>query len=173
MDQEAGAGLLHARRGRASYELGEWTRAAADHARAIALGDQTEAIWFRHAWLRLAVGDVEGYRRSCTTLLQRFGKTENPQDASTLAWVCVRTPEAVGDWTLPLQLAQQGVAASLQLTQQGFAASPDEDHSSRNTLGAAHYRAGQFAQAIQRLNEAMQAHGEGGTAFDWLFLAMA
>src|SRR5262249_56099994 len=104
MDQEPDAGPLHARRGRASYELGEWSRAAADHARAIALGDQTEAVWFRHAWLRLAVGDVEGYRRSCTTLLQRFGKTESPATANNLAWICLLAPDALGPPPPPLPL---------------------------------------------------------------------
>ena len=42
-----------------------------------------------------------------------------------------------------------------------------------NTLGATLYRAGKFEAAIRRLNEAVEAHGKGGTARDWLFLAMA
>jgi tetratricopeptide (TPR) repeat protein len=42
-----------------------------------------------------------------------------------------------------------------------------------NTLGAALYRAGKFNAAVQRLNKAIKEEGKGGTAWDWLFLAMA
>jgi hypothetical protein len=35
------------------------------------------------------------------------------------------------------------------------------------------YRAGQHQEAISTLNEALDAHGSGGTAWDWVFLAMA
>src|SRR5262249_37054153 len=39
--------------------------------------------------------------------------------------------------------------------------------------GAALYRAGRFEDAVKRLGEACRLHAEGGTAWDWLFLAMA
>jgi hypothetical protein len=43
-----------------------------------------------------------------------------------------------------------------------------------NTLGIALYRAGRFEEAIQRLEEAIQARGGGqGHPEDWPFLAMA
>src|SRR5262245_47556757 len=35
------------------------------------------------------------------------------------------------------------------------------------------YRAGRVDAAVQRLNEAITGHGEGGVVEDWLFLAMA
>jgi tetratricopeptide (TPR) repeat protein/WD40 repeat protein/serine/threonine protein kinase len=41
-----------------------------------------------------------------------------------------------------------------------------------NTLGAAHCRAGDWAAAIEALNESMELR-QGGDAFDWFFLAMA
>ncbi len=41
-----------------------------------------------------------------------------------------------------------------------------------NTLGAAHYRAGNWDDAVQALNRSMQL-GQGGDSFDWFFLAMA
>ena len=42
----------------------------------------------------------------------------------------------------------------------------------RNTLGAAHYRAGDWVAAIEALNKSMELR-QGGDAFDWYFLAMA
>jgi tetratricopeptide (TPR) repeat protein len=152
---------LYARRARAHEGLGEWPKAEQDYAKAIELGVRTESVWSRQAWLRWAIEDGDGYRHSCTRLLQQFGKTENPNEASSLAWTCVLAPDAVADPTLPVQLAEQAVKSSPKTS------------AYLNTLGAAHYRAGQYDRAIQRLNAAMQVQGQGGTAADWLFLALA
>jgi hypothetical protein len=40
-------------------------------------------------------------------------------------------------------------------------------------LGGVLFRAGKWEEAIRQLNEAIKAEGKGGTATDWLFLAMA
>jgi tetratricopeptide (TPR) repeat protein len=41
-----------------------------------------------------------------------------------------------------------------------------------NTLGAAHYRAENFKEAVAALEKSMELR-EGGDSFDWFFLAMA
>src|SRR5207247_1141032 len=41
-----------------------------------------------------------------------------------------------------------------------------------NTLGAAHYRAGDWQAAIAALDKSMELR-QGGDSFDWFFLAMA
>jgi tetratricopeptide (TPR) repeat protein len=41
-----------------------------------------------------------------------------------------------------------------------------------NTLGAAHYRAGNWKEAVAALERAMQLRN-GGNSYDWFFLAMA
>jgi uncharacterized protein HemY len=41
-----------------------------------------------------------------------------------------------------------------------------------NTLGVAHYRAGEWKPAVQALKKSMDLR-KGGNSFDWLFLAMA
>jgi tetratricopeptide (TPR) repeat protein len=161
LDRAPTDGLLHARRGRAYDELSAWTKAAQDYTKAIELGVRTESVWLRQGWLCLAIGDGDGYRHSCTRLLQQFGKTENPSDANALAWACVLAPDAVADSTLPVQLAEKAVKSSPKTSVY------------LNTLGAAHYRAGAYDRAIQRLNEAIQVQGQGGTVEDWLFLALA
>jgi tetratricopeptide (TPR) repeat protein len=153
-------GQLYGRRGRAYDELGEWTKAAQDYAKAIELGVRTESVWLRHSWLRLAIGDGDGYRQSCTRLLQQFGKTENPDTANDLAWACVLVPNAVADPLVPVQLAEKAEKSYRKRWTYSI------------TLGAAYYRAGQYDWAISRLNEVMTAQGDRGPATTWLFLAM-
>lgn len=41
-----------------------------------------------------------------------------------------------------------------------------------NTLGAAHYRAGDYKAAITALERSMKVRN-GGDSFDWFFLALA
>jgi tetratricopeptide (TPR) repeat protein len=161
IDKEPGDGLLCARRGRAHFELGAWNKAGTDHAKALELGVNTEAVWFLHTWLRWALGDLDGYRKSCMGMFERFGKAENPVVVNNLAWACVLAPDAGVKRTVLVRLAERAVKAA------------PKNWVYLNTLGAAHYRAGQWDTAIQRLNEGVQAHGKGGTASDWLFLAMA
>jgi len=115
-------------------------------------------------WRGLALAgarDVAGYRKASAELLQEHGNTQNPDLANNVAWFCVRFPEAVADVALPLQLAEKSVALK-----------PNQ-YASLNTLGAALYRASRFEDSIRKFDEAIKVHGQGGTAADWLFLAMA
>jgi tetratricopeptide (TPR) repeat protein len=161
IDLEPNDGSLRARRGRARAELGTWDQAAADYAQALGLGVDTAAVWIGHAHLRWALGDLDGYRQNCIRMLERFGETASAADANNVAWTCVLTAGAVADWALVRQLAQKAVAES------------PKSYVYLRTLGAVHYRAGEFDTAVKRLNEAIQVHGKGGTAAGWLFLAMA
>ena len=63
-------------------------------------------------------------------------------------------------------------ARLVKLAEHAVAAQP-KSYALLNTLGIACYRAAQFEDAVGRLNEAIQAHGHGGEAWDWLFLALA
>jgi Flp pilus assembly protein TadD len=60
---------------------------------------------------------------------------------------------------------------AVQLAKKAVELSPKEG-SYWNTLGVAHYRAGEFKQAVQELEQSMQL-GKGGTSEDFFFLAMA
>jgi Flp pilus assembly protein TadD len=99
-------------------------------------------------------------------MLQRFGTTDDAHQANSIAWACILAPDAVADPKRVVALAQTAVAGSNKLA-------PVHQQAMLNTLGAAHYRAGQFESAIARLNEAARTHPQGGTAGDWFFLAMA
>ena len=96
--------------------------------------------------------------------LEVFGPTDAVATANRVAWICVIAPDAVADLRQPVQLAEKAVASNPT----GFS-----KYAYLSTLGVALYRAGQFEAAVQRLGDAITAHGKDGTAGDWLFLAMA
>ncbi len=149
------------RRGRVQAELACWDGARADFDRGIELGAGSELVWQEKARACLGGGDQEGYRQACAALLKRLGETEAPVLANNLAWVCALTPNTGADPAQLLRLAEKAVARQPRAS------------TFRNTLGAILYRAGRFANAVQCLNEAITLQGQGGTAFDWLLLAMA
>jgi WD40 repeat protein len=165
IDQDPRRADYPLQRGRAHSELGHWAEAAVDYARAVELEQAAERPrfepWTRLALVRLALGDAAGYRHACTSLIERFGPTESRTTADAVAWACALAPDAVADGERPVQLARRAVAGSPQ------------NHVFLNTLGAALYRVGRFPEAIQVLDQAVQAHGRGGAAWDWLLLAMS
>jgi tetratricopeptide (TPR) repeat protein len=149
------------RRGQAYALLKQWDQCAADLGRSMELGEKDMAIVNAHALALAAAGDIAGHRKACADLLQKFGQTDDPQIANSVAWCCVRVVGAVRDPLPPLKLAEKAVAAH------------SNSSACLNTLGAALYRAGRFADSIEKLKQAVNAQGGEGGASDWLFLAMA
>jgi len=132
---------------------------------AIAKDSNEYRLWYDLGYVQLAQSNQDGYRQTCATLLERFGKADDPHQANSVAWVCILAPDAVADPEQVVALAQTAVAGS-------HLVAAHHRQAMLNTLGAAHYRAGQYGAAIARLNEAVAAHPKGGTATDWFFLAM-
>jgi WD40 repeat protein/tetratricopeptide (TPR) repeat protein len=161
IDRGAGGWKVWLDRGRAHAELHQWEQAAADHAKAVALGAVSDRALSAHAILRLGVGDEKGYRRTCAAMLERFGKTENPKIANNVAWVCSYAPNAVPDLAGAVELAAK------------VARSHPRKYATLNTEGAILFRAGKFAQAVDRLKLACKEHPRGGGPFDYLLLALA
>jgi eukaryotic-like serine/threonine-protein kinase len=154
-------------------EEGRWEEAAAVYARAGAEGllDQPN-IWLNHAILRLAVGDVEGYRRSGQHMLQVFGVIEaekRPGGGHTdraLRWLeCTAHV---------LALAPVGPAETAQAMRIA-SRSAEVFHSSwaEQVLGLALYRDGRFAEADTRLRSFLDRDPKRDYhVLDWLVLAM-
>src|SRR5207248_1859620 len=117
------------RRGNIHAVLGRWEQAAADYARAVELEADQAGIWNLHALVRLRSGDMAGYRRACSGMLERFGGTEDPSTANTVAWTCGLVPAAVPDYKRVVRLAEKAVA--------GLPGSWE----CRSTLGSVLYRA--------------------------------
>jgi hypothetical protein len=104
------------------------------------------------AVLRLHTDDLEGYRRTCREMLERFGKTNDPREANEIAATCFLAPDAVADLEPALRLAD-------------CAATGTEKHPYYRyfllTRGLGDYRAGRFAGAIEWLKRySPQVDGE-------------
>jgi Tfp pilus assembly protein PilF len=148
------------RRIEAAAALGRWTVVAADLAR---LGPSPE-VRKRRYWLALAqlgAGDLRGYRATCRSMLDQWSDTKEIRAADYAAWTCALGTSAVPDLGRAVRLSE------------GTVAQRPKSASLLNTLGTILYRAGRYAEAVRRLQEAVAAGGEGGAAHDWLVLAMA
>jgi tetratricopeptide (TPR) repeat protein len=114
---------------------------------------QAKAIWL-HAfelWTELTAA-----RPDCSLLHQRWCDCAND-----FAWLLTNAPDpSIRDCTGAVALADKAARANPNCATYW------------NTLGAAHYRAGNFNAAIASLKRAIDLT-QGGTAFDQLFLAMA
>jgi WD40 repeat protein len=145
-------------------ELGRWDRVNKEYEDALAMGVDNPQLRFCHALARLAGGDKEGYRRAAARALER-SRGANRASVNTAVWTCVLADGAVKDYKRLVELAEKNV--------RGLPKADRDRHAYLNTLGAALYRAGRPGDAVKRLREAIEAHGKGGTAGDWVFLAMA
>jgi eukaryotic-like serine/threonine-protein kinase len=149
---------LHAARGRLD-------RAAATVAEAVRLMPDDTQLRADLGLMLLASGDKAGWRSAIAALLDRCGGTINALTTNSVAWACALGPDATADPGLPVRLAETGLRSSGDdaLNKAAFL----------NTLGATLYRAGRFAEAIRRLEEAIQARNGVGAPEDWVFLALA
>jgi tetratricopeptide (TPR) repeat protein len=109
------------------------------------------------------LGDVAGYRQDCLAALSQldhgaFGAFE------TVAMACCLAPDAVPD-----------LASLAQQAKDRWSVEPDKSNPERmKVLGALHYRAGQYAQAVQALDETLELRQpKGAQPWELIFLAMA
>ena len=99
-------------------------------------------------------------------MLGQFAETEDAQTANFTAWSCALAADAVGDFSLPIALAERAVELD-----------PNNDFHLKN-LGAILYRAGRIDEALAKLNEADELQGDprhgsdSSPAYTWYFLAM-
>ncbi len=162
---------LAMRRGVAAEDP-ERSRAAFDEAaRAfdVALGAEPRhhLVRARRAVLRLAAGDHDGYRDDCQALaastdLEADGRqTLDDERRNLVAWGAALGPDGGLDPDVLTGLAQSVLRAM------------PANHERMNTYGATLVRAGRLEEAQAVLEEAIVLHGEGGTPYDWVFLALA
>ena len=102
----------------------------------------------------------EEYHKACQELLKRFNGSTNENTKNGIAWCCAFAP-----------LPKEVVGKAVQLFEPIHAASPSS-YAYSNTLGTLLYRVGRVEEAIELLSANIEQHN-GGTIFDWLFLAMA
>ena len=147
--------------GGADRIAGNWDGAAAAYARAVAKGADDPVIWYRHLLLCLRAGDRAGYRAGCAALIARFGRDLRPGFVEPVAWACAVGPDALADWSATVRSVEAAVKQR------------PGNAELRKTLSAVLVRAGRSREAVTALEESVRRNGQGGNAFDWLFLAMA
>jgi WD40 repeat protein/tetratricopeptide (TPR) repeat protein len=184
------------RRGASRARLGRLAEADADFVRVIELheaqfrkggggwswlnrGTPGVEAWYDRALLHLARGDAAGYRQVCETFVGHFRKAYDNDVLGRVAWTCALAPDAVKDLAEAERMVQQPLRWETERARQerdrrepAAAARPAEpDH--LTTAGALAYRRGNFKQAVALLVETRKEYGTEGSAWDWLFLAMA
>src|SRR5262249_4866852 len=113
------------------------------------------------ALAHLAREESQEYRSICARALELFADAKDIATVNTTVWTCLLSPGTVSDINRLVELARKNLAKAPERNTYG------------NTLGAALHRKGDYEESIKVLQEALQAHARGGTAVDWLFLALA
>lgn len=145
------------------YEkLKQWDQAIADFSRAIGL--QPEKT--RHYNCRAKTYEQNEQYTKASNDYEAIGKLlEKGAHAASaynnLAWRYIAGPVPIRDPEKALLLAQKAVERE------------PTNADGLNTLGVVYYRLGQLDKAVETLSRAAESHKEGGTAFDFFFLAMS
>ena len=137
-------------------ERGRLDRAATTVAGAVRLMPDDTQLRADLCLILLVSGDKAGWRCAIAALLDRFGRTINALTTNRVALACALGPDATADPGLPVRLAETGLRSAGDAFKAFFL----------NTLGATLYRAGRFAEAIRRLEEAIQARNGAGAPED-------
>jgi eukaryotic-like serine/threonine-protein kinase len=121
--------------------LGLWDLAAADYAREMELREPDITLrWYQHALLRRAIGDEDGCRQTARAMRKRFMGTLHVKFAEETVRSSLLVPDPDADLAQLIEVCQ--------------VAAPSLAYSMPYVLGTAHYRAGQYDEAIERLKEA-------------------
>jgi len=133
-------------RGRLYGRLGRFREAVADFDRAIELDPDQHLYWHDGAVpLRLALGDVEGYRRRRTEELHRLIATKQDAGPHRVVKDACMMPLEGEELQIVLKLADRALAeAGMDWMAGGYAAL---------TRGMAEYRTGQYKEAIEWLHK--------------------
>jgi eukaryotic-like serine/threonine-protein kinase len=159
--REPGDVALWRERARCFAEQAKWREAAADFAEASKRDPADRALRYYRAVALMGAKDADSYRQVCAEVLRPFDKPDKPSGPTW--WVvntCMLAPDAVSDFRLVLQLAEQQVEKY------------PTNWYAHTELGGIYYRAGRFEDAIRSQQAACKAHGNEGNAYNWLFLAM-
>jgi WD40 repeat protein/Tfp pilus assembly protein PilF len=141
--------------------IGESDEASRLFEKALASPDVPAFDLSTHITLRLHQGDRDAYRKLCKVLIDRFGRSTDGSVANSVAWACALAPDALPDLKPAVELAWTATRADAKSANY------------RNTLGAILYRVRQYKDAITELDAAIKLNPAGGSASDYLFLALS
>jgi tetratricopeptide (TPR) repeat protein len=151
---------LHVSRGIARIWLGRWAEADADFVTDIERrGDVVS--WGPHALLRLRLGDIDGYRDACATMLEWYAENASFVTSQRIAHACVLAPDAVADLERVARIGARVAALAPQ------------SKTFREVMAATCYRAGRYEEALACLDQAakLKSH-QDGDSYGNVFRAM-
>jgi tetratricopeptide (TPR) repeat protein len=146
---------------------GHWKEAAADFSK-LAEMEPDDTNYDALASLLVQTGDVENYRSQCARILARFGETEDPVLAQSMAVDCLIAPVGGIDLNAAAKLAGTAVSKGKENRFYPWFAF---------AKGLAEYRLGHFTNAVDWMQKPV-ADGSGNTSPElmaqaWVVLAMA
>jgi tetratricopeptide (TPR) repeat protein len=155
------AAWVYPRRAECFAALAQWDKAAADYTQTLSPQTPHETCC-QLACTRLLAGDSKGYQQLCQWARERASATTQPLSPYMASRIGILSPHGGIDPAQLVRWAEQAVASQPKC--EWFL----------HALGAAHYRAGDFEQAIRRCRESLQVAPDwGGRMLNWLILALA
>jgi tetratricopeptide (TPR) repeat protein len=140
--------------------LGLWDLAAADYAREMELHEpDTSLRWFQHALLRRAIGDDQRCRQIGSAMRKRFAGTLKQRFLEETVRTSLLVPDPAVDVPRLIELCRDAL--------------PYRAWTMPYVLGTAHYRAGQYDEAVRRLAEAVAQPSWAISKLSYPVLAMA
>ena len=132
---------------------GRFAEAAADYRKAVQLDPANHLLWRQSAMVCLELGDVEGYRRDCREMLQRFGGSPDRDVCEHIARLCALMPDAVPNLKQVGEIADRAVALG------GPPEGSDQRAWYELAKGMVEYRMGNFDAAADWLEKALKVKG--------------
>ncbi len=144
-------------RGAWNMQLNKWDRAAEAYSKVLALEPEASKYWDPYTKSLVFSGQLTEYRAFCKKLLDQYGETDDSQVARSITGRLLISPDAVGDWSKPLKLAE------LLLSQDGTKAHVSEIYC----------RAGKYQQSLDLRAEAIAEAGREANGWDCFWQGMA
>jgi tetratricopeptide (TPR) repeat protein len=160
------AGWAYSGRARAHLEQEHWSEAAADIERGLVEAEPRFRRWYELGLLQAYLGDAEGYRDTCSRMIDAFGEAEDATSRHFAVWTSALVPAALDDCTAAVEIAS------------AMAAESAEDPAEHQNLGVILYRADRAEEALAALTEAERLRDAGGDvsntspAYLWYLLSI-
>ncbi len=148
------------RRARAYVELKQWDKAIEDFEQVVKLTPHVPVESSIHTQMLLLANRTEEYQEACVTMLQQFGRSEDPAAVFEAARACLLSPNGAGDPAVPLALAKRAVAMRPEWPWTHY------------VLGMAHLRMGQYEEATEHFHDSLKLAPDWHPHLNWLGLAM-
>ncbi len=138
----------------------DWPGAVAAFRSAVQQPGAPPLLWRDLLLAQAAAGQSSACRQTIADIVRLLPEVKDPAVVNALQFICEAFP-----WD------EKVIPPLLERSQRGLEAQRTAVTLQRR--GAALYRGGQYKQALNALEESIQAHGKGGGVNTWLFQAMA